>query len=57
MINKEINGLRMQIDNIKEEGTRYGKPQKKELNTNAKQDGRPIQQTRTSRKQNLRTRR
>jgi hypothetical protein len=57
MINKEINGLRMQIDNIKEEGTRYGKPQKKELNTNAKQDGRPIQQTRTSRKQNLTSRR
>jgi tetrahydromethanopterin S-methyltransferase subunit G len=31
MINKEINELRMKIDNIKEEVTQeYGKPQKKE---------------------------
>jgi hypothetical protein len=40
----------MKIDNIKEEETQamYGKPQKKERNRNAKQNGRPIQQNRTS---------
>jgi gas vesicle protein len=54
-INKEINELRAKIDNIKEEGT----PDMKNLrkNRNAEQNGRPIQQNRTNRRQNLRTRR
>jgi hypothetical protein len=48
----------MKIDNIKEQVTHnMEKPQKKERNRNAKQNGRPIQQTRTSRRQNLRTQR
>jgi hypothetical protein len=42
----------MKIDNIKEEIT-----QKKEQNRIAKQNGRPIQQNRTNRRQNLRTQR
>jgi PHP family Zn ribbon phosphoesterase len=47
MINKEINEFRKKTDNIKRGGdSGYGK-----------QNGRPIQQTRTSRRQNLRTRR
>jgi orotate phosphoribosyltransferase-like protein len=54
MINKEINELRMKIDNIKGEETRIWIPQKKELNRNAKQNGRAIQQNRTSRRKNLR---
>jgi hypothetical protein len=33
----------------------YGKPQKKERNRTAKQNGKPIQQNRTNRRQNLRT--
>jgi hypothetical protein len=58
MVNKEINELRKKIDNIKQEATQdMEKPQKKEQNRNAKQNGRPIQQTRTSRRQNLRTQR
>jgi hypothetical protein len=38
MINKEINELRTKIDH-----PRYGKPQKKEQNRIAKQNGRPMQ--------------
>jgi hypothetical protein len=42
MTDKEINELRMKIDNIKEEETQNKeKPQKKEQNRNAKQKGRP----------------
>jgi protein subunit release factor A len=55
MINKEINELRTKIDNIKEEVTQDIEHKKKECNRNAKQNGRPIRQTRTSRRQNLRT--
>jgi hypothetical protein len=55
-INKEINEFRTKIDTIKEVETHdVEKPQKKEQNRNAKRNGRPIQQTRTSRRQNLRT--
>jgi hypothetical protein len=58
MINKEINELRLKIENIKEEMTRdMENLGKKQQNRNAKQNGRPIQQTRTSRRQNLRTQR
>jgi uncharacterized coiled-coil DUF342 family protein len=58
MINKEINELRAKKDNIKEEMTQdMENLRKKEQNRNAKQNGRPIQQDRTSRRQNLRTRR
>jgi hypothetical protein len=46
----------MKIENIKEKVTHdIEKPQKKEVNTNAKQNGRSLQQTRASRRQNLRT--
>jgi hypothetical protein len=57
MINKEINELRTKIDNIKEEETQDMENLRKKNETNAKQNGRPIQQNRTSRRQNLRTRR
>jgi hypothetical protein len=44
----------MKIDNNKEEVTHdMGKPQKKN-ETNTKHNGRPLQETRTSRRQNLR---
>jgi hypothetical protein len=56
-INKEINELRMKIENIKEEETQdMENLRKKERNRNAKQNGRPIQQTIASRRQNLRRR-
>jgi hypothetical protein len=56
MINKEINELSTKIDNIKEETTQdMEKPQKKEQNRIAIQNGRPIHQNRTNRRQNLRT--
>jgi acetyl-CoA carboxylase alpha subunit len=55
-INREISELRMKIHNIKEEVTHdMEKRQKKERNRNTKQNGRPLQQTRTSIRQNLRT--
>jgi vacuolar-type H+-ATPase subunit I/STV1 len=55
-IDKEINELGMKIDNIKEEETQdMEKSQKKEQNRIAKENGRPIQQNRTNRRQNLRT--
>jgi hypothetical protein len=58
MINKEINELRTKIDNIKEEGTQdMENLRKKEQNKNARQNGRPIQQNRTNRRQNPRTQR
>jgi hypothetical protein len=53
--NKEINGLRMKIERGRDSG--YGKPQKKERNRTAKQNGRPIQQNRTNRRQNHRIQR
>jgi hypothetical protein len=57
MINKEINELRTKIDNIKEEETQDMENLRKKNETNAKQNGRPIQQNRTSRRQTLRTQR
>jgi hypothetical protein len=57
MINKEVSDLRMKIDNIKEEVTPDIENLRKKNETSAKQNGRPIQQTRTSRRQNLRTQR
>jgi 4-hydroxy-L-threonine phosphate dehydrogenase PdxA len=54
-INKEINELRMKIDNIKEEMTHDMENLRKGLNTNTKHNGRPLQKTRTTRRQNLRT--
>jgi hypothetical protein len=54
MINKEINELRKKIDNIKEERTQDVENLKKEMQ---KKNGRSIQQTRTSRRQTLRTQR
>jgi vacuolar-type H+-ATPase subunit I/STV1 len=57
MMNKWINELRTKIANIKRNDTGYGKPQKKEQNRIAKQNGSPIQQNRTNRRQNLRTQR
>jgi acetyl-CoA carboxylase alpha subunit len=55
-INKEINDLRTKIDNIKEETTQdMENLRKKERNRIAKQNGRPMQQNRTNRRQNLRT--
>jgi acetyl-CoA carboxylase alpha subunit len=58
MINKEISDLRTKIHNIKEEMTQdMENIRKKELNRNAKQYGRTIQQNLTSRRPNLRTRR
>jgi hypothetical protein len=48
-INKEINELRMKTDNIKEEGTQDMENLRKKNETElAKQNGRPIQQNRTS---------
>jgi hypothetical protein len=48
----------MHIDNIKERITHaMEKSQEKEKNRNTKQNGRPLQQTRTYRRQNLRTQR
>jgi hypothetical protein len=58
MINKQINELRTKIDNIKEEKTQdMENLRKKERKRIAKQNGRPIQQNRKNRRQNLRTRR
>jgi predicted nuclease with TOPRIM domain len=55
-ISTEISELRLKTDNIKEEEA-YDMEnlRKKERNRNTKQNGRPLQQTRTSRRQNLRT--
>jgi gas vesicle protein len=57
-INREINELKLKIKNIKEEVTQdMDNLRKKESNRNTKHSGRPLQQTRTSGRQNLRTRR
>jgi acetyl-CoA carboxylase alpha subunit len=53
-INKEINELRMKTDNIKEKETQDMENHRKKK---CKKNGRPIQQTRTSRRQKLRTQR
>jgi hypothetical protein len=45
----------MKIDNIKEEVTDDMENFRKKLNINTKHNGRPLQQTRTSRRQNLKT--
>jgi hypothetical protein len=45
----------MKIDNIKEEVTHYIENLRKKNETDTKQNGRPFQQTRTNRRQNLRT--
>jgi hypothetical protein len=54
-INKEINELKMKIINIKEEVTHDMENFRKKNQTNTKHSGRPLQQTRTSVRQNLRT--
>jgi hypothetical protein len=36
MINKEVNEFKMKIDNIKEENSGYGKPQKKRIEQKCK---------------------
>jgi hypothetical protein len=56
MMNKRINELRTKIANIKEETSQdMENLRNKEQNRTAKQNGRPIQQNRTNRRQNLRT--
>jgi hypothetical protein len=50
-----INELKMKIDNIKQEMTHDMKNLRKKNETEKQQNGRPIQPTRTSRRQNLRT--
>jgi hypothetical protein len=55
-IKREINELKMKIKNIKKKVNK-GKTLKKESNRNTKHRGRPVQQIRTSGRQNLRTRR
>jgi acetyl-CoA carboxylase alpha subunit len=52
-LNKDINELRMKIDNIKVEMTQDMENLRKNNKTIAKQNGRPIQQDRTNRRQNL----
>jgi hypothetical protein len=53
-INKETNELRLKIDNIKEEETHDMENLRKKKETEIQHNGRPFQQTRTSRTQNLR---
>jgi hypothetical protein len=50
-----MNALRLKIDNIKEEVTLDMENHRKEQNRKIKYNGRPLQQTGTSRRQNLRT--
>jgi hypothetical protein len=54
-MNKQINELRTKIDNIKEENSQDVENLRKRTKQSAKQNGRPIQQNRTNRRQNLRT--
>jgi hypothetical protein len=54
-INREINELNTKIDNIKEEGIHDMENVRKKNETNTKHNGRPLQQSRISRRQNLRT--
>jgi CTP:phosphocholine cytidylyltransferase-like protein len=54
-INREINELKMKIDNIKEEVIHDMENLRKKNETNTKHSGKPLQQTRTSRRQDLRT--
>jgi hypothetical protein len=55
-INREINELRTKTDNIKEEVTHDMENLRKKNETKIqKHNGSPLQQTRTSRRQNLRT--
>jgi hypothetical protein len=57
-IYRKINELRMKIDNIKEEVTHDMENLRKKSETNTKKkNGRPLQQTRTSRRHNFRTQR
>jgi hypothetical protein len=62
MISKRINELRIKIENIKEEATqdmenlrKKNEMKQNELHRVQGQNEKPIQQTRTSRRQNLRT--
>jgi hypothetical protein len=57
MINKEINKLRMKIDNIKEEMTQDMENLRKKNKQKCKTKWKAIQQNRTSRRQKLRTQR
>jgi hypothetical protein len=54
-INREINELKMKIDNIKEEVIHDTENLRRKNETNTKHNKRPLQQTKTSRRQNLRT--
>jgi len=55
-MNKQINDLRTKIDNIKEETTQDMENLRKKNKTELQnKKGRPIQQNRTNRRQNLRT--
>jgi uncharacterized protein Yka (UPF0111/DUF47 family) len=54
-INREINESQSKIDHIKEEVTHDMENLRKKKETNTKHNGRTLQQTRTSRRQNLRT--
>jgi hypothetical protein len=51
-MNREINELKMKIDNIKEEVTH---DMENLENRNTKYNGRPLKQSRKNRRQNLRT--
>jgi hypothetical protein len=56
IIDREVSELKMKIENIKEEVTHdMENLRKKESNRNTKHSGKPLQQTRTSRNQNLKT--
>jgi hypothetical protein len=57
-IKREINEIKDENKKYKRGADqRYGKPQKEESNRNKNHSGRPLQQTRTSERQNLRTQR
>jgi uncharacterized protein Yka (UPF0111/DUF47 family) len=55
IMNREINELRTKIDNIKEEVAHDWKTSEERMKHIYKANGMPFQQTRTSRRQNLRT--
>jgi hypothetical protein len=57
MINKEINELRMKINNTKRKRLRVWKTSGERMKQKCKTKRRPIKQTRASRRKNLRTRR
>jgi hypothetical protein len=56
IINEEINELMTKIANIKEEVTMIWRTSERKSDRKTKHNGRPSQQTTTSKRQNLRTR-